>query len=433
VSSTPTVSTLAQLLALFLDNTSGEISALDGRSLIVTVFGYLGTTDPTPLNDRADTAGIGAFFDAGSRWTNLTTKQTWVCLSGSVGTAQWEGQVHNTQILGGRLYGPAYAPVLAPSGVIAGSYGDGAHYSTFTVAADGTLSAAGQVSISIPASTVVAAGSGIGVSFDGIHTYTVSLTSPIALSAVPSLPASQITSGTFSTSQIPSLPASQITSGTFSTSLLPSSWGGIGSGSPQGVSDCSMLSASFAASFGIAGSNCGLASLLTFGNTYTSVITAIPILSLRGETISAIGVQLDGASGGTVQFGIYEAISAPGNIYPGALVAGSFASMPVTVTTGQQFYTYSTPVTLTPGKLYYLAFQCSASTVVVAGVNCNAEPFAMTPLGYINTGFYPGAYFGFQDANTYVVGSMPASFPGTPTTTTALTGIVPAILYKIFA
>ncbi len=39
---------------------------------------------------------------------------------------------------------------------------------------------------------------------------------------IPSLPASQITSGTFTTGLIPSLPASQITSGTFSTARLGS-------------------------------------------------------------------------------------------------------------------------------------------------------------------------------------------------------------------
>ena len=39
---------------------------------------------------------------------------------------------------------------------------------------------------------------------------------------IPSLPASQITSGTFATARIPSLPTSQITSGTFATARIPS-------------------------------------------------------------------------------------------------------------------------------------------------------------------------------------------------------------------
>lgn len=42
-----------------------------------------------------------------------------------------------------------------------------------------------------------------------------------ALGQVPSLPASQITSGTLALAQVPSLPASQVTSGTFATARIP--------------------------------------------------------------------------------------------------------------------------------------------------------------------------------------------------------------------
>lgn len=84
------VRTLAQLLGLFHDNNVGDISAQDGRDLCATVFGFPSTTDPTPDWDRSDSAGVGAFFDTGSKVTNTTTQVTWFCYDGTPHLAVWQ-------------------------------------------------------------------------------------------------------------------------------------------------------------------------------------------------------------------------------------------------------------------------------------------------------------------------------------------------------
>lgn len=214
--------TLLQLLGLFPDNDLAEISAGDGRDLIQSLFGYAALTDPTADNDSVDSAGIGQFFDTGSRWTNTNTKRVFECAAGPPHMATWRECVYVGDGAGGRLTGHYPNPTLGASGVTAGSYGDGSHYATFTVSADGTISLAGEVAISVPPATVVADGYGIDVSFDGMHTYTVALVSPLNTADIPNLDASKITSGTFSTGQIPNLDASKITTGTLSTGRIPS-------------------------------------------------------------------------------------------------------------------------------------------------------------------------------------------------------------------
>lgn len=84
-----TIRTEAQLEAFFADNNTGDISALDGRDFVATFFGLATTTDPGPNNDSQDTAGIGAFFSAGSRWLNVNTQIEWVCFDGTPGLAVW--------------------------------------------------------------------------------------------------------------------------------------------------------------------------------------------------------------------------------------------------------------------------------------------------------------------------------------------------------
>jgi hypothetical protein len=191
------VRTSDQLTTLFADNSAGDITAQDGRDFIVSSFGYIGSTDPNGNYDNVDTAGIGAFFDAGSKLLNTTSGgKVWECTSGTPTMATWV-----------QLY---------PQG----------------------------------SSISITAGSGISVSpspITGTGTVSANLTS----SDVPSLPASKITSGTFSASQIPSLNSIASSSGSLNASNLgsgypyadlsgspssPSSGGGVLTGTTTGTS-----------------------------------------------------------------------------------------------------------------------------------------------------------------------------------------------------
>ena len=84
-----TVRTRSQLQTAFADNTAGNISAQNGRDLVVSSFGYVGTGTPGVNNDAVDTAGKGAYFDAGSLWFDTTNNVVWSCLSGATGAAKW--------------------------------------------------------------------------------------------------------------------------------------------------------------------------------------------------------------------------------------------------------------------------------------------------------------------------------------------------------
>jgi Concanavalin A-like lectin/glucanases superfamily len=84
-----TTRTRDQLWALFPDNVIRLISPQRDRDFIASAFPFLSTVDPGPNNDRADTAGAGAFFDFGSRWLNLTTQTVWYCMDGQPTAAVW--------------------------------------------------------------------------------------------------------------------------------------------------------------------------------------------------------------------------------------------------------------------------------------------------------------------------------------------------------
>lgn len=78
-----------ELLNAFADNLTGAISAEDARDFIVTFFGVESNVNPTPENDRADTAGIGIKFSIGSRWTNLVSFTHFICCRDTPGVALW--------------------------------------------------------------------------------------------------------------------------------------------------------------------------------------------------------------------------------------------------------------------------------------------------------------------------------------------------------
>ena len=164
------VRTESQLTTLFADNTAGDITAQDGRDLVVSSFGYIGSTDPNGNYDNVDTAGVGAFFDAGSKLLNTTSGgKIWECTSGTPTMATWV-----------QLY---------PQG----------------------------------SSISISAGSGISVSPSPI-TGTGTVSANLSSSDVPSLPASKITSGTFTASQIPSLNSIASSSGSLNASNLGSGY-----------------------------------------------------------------------------------------------------------------------------------------------------------------------------------------------------------------
>ncbi len=83
------VMTESQLELLFHNNNSGDISAGDGRNLVSSAFGYAAMSAPSSNNDRVDTAGIGQFFDTGSKWTNVSTSDVYWCIVGTPTAAVW--------------------------------------------------------------------------------------------------------------------------------------------------------------------------------------------------------------------------------------------------------------------------------------------------------------------------------------------------------
>lgn len=82
------IRTEPQLETLFADNSSGDITAQDGRDLIASSFGANASGDPSVNDDNANTSGAG-YFDVSSRWLNTSTMSSWVCLDGSPGAALW--------------------------------------------------------------------------------------------------------------------------------------------------------------------------------------------------------------------------------------------------------------------------------------------------------------------------------------------------------
>jgi hypothetical protein len=144
------VRTAAQLLARFIVNQVGAIVPQDDDDFIATTFGWGGSPrNPGPNDDSANSSGVGAYFDTGSRWLNPITGQWFKCLSGTPHAAVWRGQAYDGETVGGRLAGTFPNPVLTATGVTPGAYGDSNNYATFSVQADGTLLAAGQFPLSL--------------------------------------------------------------------------------------------------------------------------------------------------------------------------------------------------------------------------------------------------------------------------------------------
>lgn len=143
-----TVSTKDQLIALWHDNNIGNISAEDGRSFILSTFGFTFNRPPGGNDDRIDSSGVSAFFDTGSRWFDQPHNRFYLCVTGMPGLAIWQAIMFDGETAAGRLAGTYPNPTLAPTGVVAGAYGDATHVARVTVSADGTISAIASVPIS---------------------------------------------------------------------------------------------------------------------------------------------------------------------------------------------------------------------------------------------------------------------------------------------
>lgn len=179
-SSPGVVRTNAQLQTEFADNNAFLISAQDGRDLIASVFGWDSTAFPNNANDSIDSGGIGAFFDFGSVWVDMSGPFSWLCLDGTPNNAQWhrEPQVEGLGVIS---VVPTYS-----------------RWWTYTVSLGAPL----------PLSYIPPLPGSI-------------ITSPIGVTEVPPLDASIIVTGVFAVGLIPGLPGSIITSGMISPAFLP--------------------------------------------------------------------------------------------------------------------------------------------------------------------------------------------------------------------
>jgi hypothetical protein len=181
------VRTKSQLETLFADNNVGAISAQNGRDLIVSAFGFLANHSPGLNDDAYDSGGSGGFFDSGSRWTNLLTARAWFCIQGIIpNAATWQAMCYDGQpVTGGVVLGSLPGPLsLAPTGVIAGQYGDTSHYAVVQVGLDGRIGGAAQLPLPAGGGTVTSVGLsmplGWGVAGSPVTSHgTIVVTSPL--------------------------------------------------------------------------------------------------------------------------------------------------------------------------------------------------------------------------------------------------------------
>lgn len=186
-----TYKTKNQNITRFPDNTSGLITAADGRNFITSVYAYLADHDPTPDCDRNNTAGEPQCdgYCQDSRWLNTSTGDYFVCIDDTPTFAVWDKVITNHTTLGGSLDGALPNPTIANSGVTAGSYGDATSVPQIVVGADGRITSATDVPISGGSTTIVTGTSPVVSTFDGVDTYDVSLPCPVVLQ--PSLDSDQ--------------------------------------------------------------------------------------------------------------------------------------------------------------------------------------------------------------------------------------------------
>lgn len=151
--------TREQLLALFHDNNTGDITELDGRNFIQSSFGWVSNGNPGPQNDRVDSQGIGGFFDQGNRWLQIGARLLiWHCFDGTPNAAVWKAALPFDEPGINDLTGLLRDGTLSNTGVAPGPHGDATHYATFTVDAKGRLLVAGQLPFPSGGGTVTSVG-----------------------------------------------------------------------------------------------------------------------------------------------------------------------------------------------------------------------------------------------------------------------------------
>lgn len=83
-----TIRTEDQLLAELPDNNNRLIKPVHSRDIVVSAFGAVQGFDPGELDDLDNSNGNG-FFDAASKWLNTVTPSVWVCINGQHHLADW--------------------------------------------------------------------------------------------------------------------------------------------------------------------------------------------------------------------------------------------------------------------------------------------------------------------------------------------------------
>lgn len=207
---------------------------------------------------------------------------------------------------------------------------------------------------------------------------------------IPSLAASIITSGTFSTAQIPSLDASKIATGVLGVPIIPGVEPNYYAAHVNGGGGLDIWYA-LGASTTTSSATAALVANLLY---------AVPFVApARGATIDRIAFNVTTLLAGNGRAGIYDATSNT-NIYPNNLILDGGGIS--TGTTGVKSATVSQA--LTPGKLYWAAYVGDAAATLRTYVANQCPDF----LGLDSTlGASPNR--GLTVTQTY--GALPSTFP----------------------
>lgn len=141
-----------------------------------------------------------------------------------------------------------------------------------------------------------------------------------------------------------------------------------------------------------------------------NVIYAVPFFApLRGGSVNKMLCEITtGVNPSNSRMGIYTNTS-DSNVYPDQLVANSDTGSISSAAAAVLSYTYGTPIALTPGELYWAVFVSSGS-VTVRALNLAS---GQCLLGYNPALGANGAYQYLRATLSY--GSLPSTFPGSPT------------------
>jgi hypothetical protein len=162
------------------------------------------------------------------------------------------------------------------------------------------------------------------------------------------------------------------------------------------------------------------ASALTTGAPTANVLRAFPFTCpARGGTIDQLAFNVTTLLSGNARIGIYANTSA-GNLYPGALIAGSGDI--ATGTAGVK--TFATTQVLSAGQVYWLAYVSSSAATLRCLALASMPPFLGLPMA-----FGTAWQVGISRAFTY--GALPNPFGAGGAGITAIP--IPALAYRLSA